>query len=176
MGARHIFRMIRILEILVYLVIALNLISGIAVSFGKEPILLMVGGELWSRRLQDLSWQDAVVIHGVIWGAQIIWLYAVWQIKGVCRAFRRGEIFSREVAIHLKRFAMGLVVIAIISTATVPVVGLYLVAAGVIPQFPDISISDFAETDVLMVGVFFFVIAWIQEKGTEMKNDVDLTI
>ena len=169
-------RMILVLEILVYLVIVMNLINGVAISLGEQPISLLIDGELWSRKLQDLAWEDAAVIHGVVWISQLVWISTVWQIKGVCRSFRRGEIFSREVAVLLKRFAMGLIAVAILSAVTVPFVGLYLVAAGVIPQFPDISAFDFGETEILMVGVFFFVIAWIQEMGAEMKNDVDLTI
>lgn len=172
-------QLVRLLKWLIYLAVAAQ-IAGLGLFFFNGGELhLMIEGEIWSRRIEALNAADQLFVTAIISSSAAMLIWGMSHVAMLCRLYQGGMIFSIDCIQCFKKFAVALLLVAILETAAVPALVGYLWSRGVIPAFPEFDLPvlmDIVQVEIFMVGILFFVIARIMEVGAEMQDEMALTV
>mgnify|MGYP003882789541 CR=1 FL=1 len=172
-------KLISLLRVLVWFVLIAQAISLAAVFINDEDIYLQIEGELWHQPLSAFQASDQFFVAVVLIVPTLILMWGLFQIAVLCRYYKGGVLFALDTILCFKRFAIALIALAVVETLMLPILIFYLWSRQALPGLPDFDPVDLLEvlqTEILLVGVLFFVITRIMETGLEMKQEVELTI
>ena len=143
--------------------------------FTDKPVALFINGELWTKKISSFQVQDRLAIFGILNAKTLLWLIALYQIWRLCRLYSHAEFFTTRNALCFSNVGRSLIGMAVVDTLIVPLVGAFLKYRGIIPKMPDMDVF-MPELDLLVAGLFFWLIAKIMERAAIMREEADLTI
>ncbi|WP_161629874.1 DUF2975 domain-containing protein [Desulfogranum japonicum] len=143
--------------------------------FTDKPVALFIESELWTKSISSFQVEDRLIIFSILNAKTLLWLIALYQIWRLCRLYSQTEFFTVRNAFCFANVGRALIGMAVVDTLIVPLVGAFLKYRGIIPQMPDMN-AFMPELDLLVAGLFFWLIAKIMERAAIMREEADLTI
>lgn len=172
----HLTRWSAILFWFAVMTVLLCLCEPLALLFSDAPIALAKGTEVWSSSLNALPATDVAFILMVLLAPQCAWLVAVIQVAYLAGNYRRGIVFDRRNAGRFLRIGIALAVMGVLHMLVMPFIGYWVFHRGLCPWLPDMPFLAIAEPDLMMSGIFFFVLGKIMQRGAELQESEDLTV
>ena len=98
-------------------------------------------------------------------------LYGMLALRRLFDAYRLGAIFAAGNALHLRTFAVSVVVSAIVKILVTPLISVILSWHNP-PGTRAVAIS-FGSNDIsaLFVGLLFLIVAWIMAEAQKLADD-----
>ncbi len=165
-----------VLLMLAGLTIIISFIAPLVLLSGDAPLVLAKGADVWRTTLSQLPLLEASLCVVVTSLPNVAWVYCVVQILLLARLYRAGKVFTQENSRYFRRIGIGLTVMGFLSVLVLPVIGHLLYYRGISPWLPDMPLLAVFEPDLLMAGVFFYVLGKIMQRGTELQENEDLTV
>ena len=172
-------QLVRLLKWLIYLAVAAQVAGLALVFFNGGELHLLIEGEIWSRRVDEMNAADQLFVTAIMCSSAAMLIWGMSHVAMLCRLYQGGLIFSADCIQCFKKFALALLFVAILETASVPALVGYLWVREVLPAFPEFDLTilmDIVQVEIFMVGILFFVIARIMEVGVEMQDEMALTV
>lgn len=131
----------------------------------------------------DDFWALPMLERGVVsvlfLAPRLIFIWVAYQVVRLCLEYRTGEVFTLKSVTLFQNAAHGVIWLAVTKTLQYPLISGFLCWRGyhsdaTAPLFT--HLFEIVELDILMMGVFFFLIARIMKQGLEIKAEQELTI
>lgn len=97
--------------------------------------------------------------------------YGLWRLRGLLDCFRRAEFFSRVATAHLRAFALGLLLAALLDVLLPPLLQLAARFAGGDHVAALRLQLDGGDALALLLAALFFIIAWILNEARGAVED-----
>ncbi|NMM46102.1 DUF2975 domain-containing protein [Rhodospirillaceae bacterium KN72] len=168
-----------LLLVLAIVVILMRLAEPLFIRVLHDAQAVQPNGILLVNDYWTLPTLERIVVAVVSMAPRLIFIWVAFQVIRLCREFRSGEVFTLKSVTLFQKAANGVIWLAATKTLEVPVLSGFLGWRGVLSEGyrPDITgIFEILEIDILMMGVFFFLIARIMKQGLELKAEQELTI
>ena len=168
-----------LLLILALLVILARLIEPFFVNALHDVEPVQSNGILILDNFWRLPALEQRVVGILFLAPRLIFIWVAAQVVRLCLEFRGGEVFTLKAVTIFQSAAHGVIWLAVTKTLQYPLTSGFLCWRGFIPEetTPDYTqLFEIIEIDILMMGVFFFLIARILKLGLEMKAEQELTI
>jgi len=111
------------------------------------------------------------------WLPAIVYLYALWAIRGAFRGFALGGAFGAEMARGCSRAGIALAVGGTLSAVGVPNLLRWLTAAGLIERIPGqwsgVLVFDIAYLAVGVVGLALALIGRLMRLAGEVQSEAE---
>ncbi|WP_165371499.1 DUF2975 domain-containing protein [Pseudolysobacter antarcticus] len=101
----------------------------------------------------------------------LILLLGLYRLLRLMRLFEQGDFFSRAAALHLRAFALALL-LSTLASCLMPGLELLIVRLAGLDAPTSISFSiDSADIWLIMIGAVFFMITWIMGEARQLAED-----
>lgn len=139
--------------------------------YGLVGLVKDEGKTIWTTLISELPFVDRIASITLSSLDSLAWLYVLLQIWRLARYYQNGHIFEERNALCFMRVGMGLCIMGFLQTAEYPVGAHYLYWRGISPWLADMPPIVFAiRADLLMAGVFFFVLGKIMRRAVELEE------
>jgi hypothetical protein len=165
-----------VLLMLAILTIVISFIAPVVLLSGDAPLILAKGADIWRTTLSQLPRFEGALCVVITSLPNIAWVYCVVQILLLARLYRSGKVFTQENTRYFRRIGVGLTLMGFLSALMLPIIGYMLYYRGISPWLPDMPLLTLFEPDLLMAGVFFYVLGKIMQRGVELQENDDLTV
>lgn len=165
-----------LLRALVLVAAAVSMVETVYIFFSDFPLALPIDGEVWTKPVSELTVHDRFVLFAFIEIATLFWFSVLYQFWRLCGLYAQGLFFTALNARCFKYIAWAIIGMSLVDSVEVYAIGAYLTAQGIIPMMPDVEFFLLLETDFLVAGLFFLLIAKIMERAAVMQGESELTI
>jgi hypothetical protein len=122
-------------------------------------------------QVEHMSWRNLIggfLISGALTAILVYGLYRLWLLFGF---YSRGQIFSRQAAEQLHRFARVLLLYAVLIIPAQSLLVLVLTISNPVGEREiSIGISDFHISN-LVLGVSLLIISWVMREAARVAED-----
>jgi hypothetical protein len=144
--------------------------------FQDGRVTLLKEGEVRDIFVADLSALDRTFVSAVMAAQTPVWLYALSNMAGLARAFRRGMVFERGNARRVMRIGFALTTIGVLQSTLKPVLAVFLYWRGVIPWLADLPLAYVIHVDTVMAGLFFVILGKVMHRAIELDENQRLIV
>lgn len=174
---KALFRWSTVLLVLAFVTLLANILGPLSLILdGTDPLVLAKGDDLWKFTLGELKAWDRVVVFTTLVLPSLIWVLGVLQIGQLALLYRGGKVFEQANVRCFLRLGTILVVSGILESLVYPAINHYLFARGISPWLADMKLLFTLEPDLIMAGMFFFVLGKIMQRGVELQEFDRLTV
>jgi hypothetical protein len=168
----HLARWSLALMAMVLIAAALNISFPIYEFFyGLTGFVKDEGKTVWTSLISALPLIDRFAITLFTELDSVVWLYVLLQIWLLARYYRSGRIFEECNAVCFMKVGQGLCIMGIVQSFEYHAVNHYLFWRGISPWLGDTPPVLFAvRVDMLMAGLFFFVLGKIMRRAIELEE------
>ena len=168
-----------LLLVLAVLVILARLFEPLFLNALTDVQPVESNGILILEDFWTLPWLERCVVSVLFLTPRLIFIWVSYQVVRLCLEFRTGEVFTLKSVTLFQNAAHGVLWLAVTKTLQYPLISGFLEWRGyenAVTEPVFTHLFEIIELDILMMGVFFFLIARIMKQGLELKVEQDLTI
>ena len=185
MMAKKVTKLLRVLLLIAFVcdLLVLPLVPALVLLDGTGPLVTLAASGMpdipfWLLAIVLVSWQQvwsaggyAVVLTLFLLFSGVCAAVILWQGRRVLRTLLRGEPFSAENAVSLRRAAVCAFLIAAAALVRTVFTALWKGVGAALVSYTALLIPLFA-----MAGLLFLLMSGLFGQATAMKEENDLTI